>query len=134
MKHKKTEISEETVEVVENVEEVVNEVEPEVVEETKEVEPEVIEETVEEVVNEIEPEVPENNKLENFKCDLVDGAVRNCKKLNLREEPNKSSNVACVLLEDESVLIDLENSTDDFYKISARGIDGYCMKQFIEII
>lgn len=97
-----------------------------------------------------EPEEPENNESENTNVEptietsenlenyedgsVTPGAVRNCKRLNLRKEPSKSSEVLCVLLEDESVLIDLEKSTDDFYNISARGIDGYCMKQFIEII
>lgn len=82
-----------------------------------------------------EPTIDTSENLENYKDGSVTpGAVRNCKKLNLRKEPTKSSDVICVLLEDESVLIDLENSTDDFYMISARGIDGYCMKQFIEII
>lgn len=131
MKHKKTENSEVTVnnEAELNVNDVVNVTPVDEVPENAEVVEGV------NIVETEEPEVEPSEKLENHKSGSVaPGAVRNCKKLNLREEPSKSSGVACILLEDESVLIDLENSTDDFYKISARGIDGYCMKQFIEIL
>ena len=63
----------------------------------------------------------------------VDGAVINCSKLNVRKEPNKESDAIGVLNNGVFVIVELENSTDDFYKVRTPGVQGYCMKQFIEI-
>ena len=107
MKHKKAEISEETVNEV--VEEVVNEVV----------------EVIEEVVNEVEPEVIE----------VLTGQVVNCAKLNVREDASKEAKVLCVLEKDTIVNIDPKvDQTADFYQVHTQdGVIGYCMKKFIEI-
>ena len=78
-------------------------------------------------------ENPEETETKVKEGSIFQGAVRNCKKLNLRKEPNKNSSVECVLLEDEVVSVDIDESTEDFYKVSARGVHGYCMKTFINI-
>ena len=120
MKHKKAEISEETVNEV--VEEVVNEVVEEVVNEVVE---EVVNEVIEEVVNEVEPEVIE----------VLTGQVVNCAKLNVREDASKEAKVLCVLEKDTIVNIDPKvDQTADFYQVHTQdGVIGYCMKKFIEI-
>ena len=64
----------------------------------------------------------------------VPGEVVNCDKLNVRKEANKESDPVCVINKNEEVTITIEDSTEDFYKIiTATGIEGYCMKQFINV-
>lgn len=63
------------------------------------------------------------------------GAVINCKQLNVREEPNASATVVCVIPFQSEVVIDKDNSTDDFYKVfTVVGIEGFCMRRFIDIL
>ena len=65
------------------------------------------------------------------------GIVANCEKLNLRRSPLKDSdgaNVITELLPGVAVVIDEDESTPNFYKVTTEtGLDGYCMKQFIEL-
>ena len=65
------------------------------------------------------------------------GIVVNCEKLNLRRSPLKDSdgaNVITELLPGVAVVIDEDESTPNFYKVTTEtGLDGYCMKQFIEL-
>lgn len=60
--------------------------------------------------------------------------VANCRKLNIREAPNMDADVVAVLPAGSEVMVDITISTDDFYKVcNAVGIEGYCMKQYIEL-
>ena len=60
------------------------------------------------------------------------GVVANCQSLNVRSEANTDAEVVSSLRVGSNVTIDEENSTEDFFKIcTAAGIDGYCMKQYI---
>ena len=65
------------------------------------------------------------------------GIVANCEKLNLRRSPLKDSdgaNVITELLPGVAVVIDEDESTPNFYKVTTEtGLEGYCMKQFIEL-
>ena len=65
------------------------------------------------------------------------GIVANCEKLNLRRSPLKDSdgaNIITVLFPGVAVLIDEDESTPNFYKVTTEaGVEGYCMRQFIEI-
>ena len=65
------------------------------------------------------------------------GIVANCEKLNLRRLPLKDSdgaNIITELLSGTAVVIDDEKSTDKFYKVTTEtGLEGYCMRQFIEL-
>ena len=63
----------------------------------------------------------------------VEGMVVNCTRLNVRKEPNKNAKVIRILDKGNCVMIDLENSTEDFYKVSTPSGEGYCMKNFIEV-
>lgn len=64
----------------------------------------------------------------------VVGIVENCTKLNVRVAPNSEADVACVILFDTEVIINEKESTEDFYKVCLpSGVEGYCMKRFIEI-
>lgn len=59
--------------------------------------------------------------------------IVNCDQLFLREEPDKESDALDILLKDSAVIIDEDGSTATFYKVAARGIVGYCVKEFITI-
>ena len=62
------------------------------------------------------------------------GKIRDCDKLNVREEPNLEAKVLCRLDKNSEVEIDKTNSTKDFYKIcTSSGISGYCMKKHLSI-
>ena len=65
------------------------------------------------------------------------GIVANCEKLNLRRSPLKDSdgaNIITELLPGVAVVIDEDESTSDFYKVTTEtGLEGYCMRQFIEL-
>lgn len=90
--------------------------------------------TVSEDTN-VEPEVETNVEPE---TEIIEGDVKligvvaGCARLNVRKEPNKEARVLCVINKDEEVVI--ENTYEDFYEvITAKGVKGYCMKQFINI-
>ena len=65
------------------------------------------------------------------------GIVVNCEKLNLRRSPLKDSdgaNILTELLSGVAVVIDENESTPNFYKVTTEtGLEGYCMRQFIEL-
>lgn len=63
----------------------------------------------------------------------VNGRVANCVKLNVRKEPKKDAEVAGILNNGVFVVVEVENSTDKFYKVRTPGVEGYCMKDFIEV-
>ena len=62
------------------------------------------------------------------------GAVTGCSKLFVRTEPIKNANPAGVINENDKVTIDLKNSTEEYYKVLTNdGLEGYCLKTYIEI-
>ena len=72
---------------------------------------------------------PESEVLES-----IVGIVVDCPRLNVRVKPRADADVLCIINRDSKVVIDEENSTKNFYKICTEvGIEGYCMKQFINI-
>ena len=69
--------------------------------------------------------------------DICPAKINGCAKLNLRREPSKDSDVVCVITKKNTITVCRELSTEDFYKvhttIGETLVEGYCMKQFIEI-
>lgn len=62
------------------------------------------------------------------------GFVDNCERLRVRKESNVDSEELCIINKLSEVVIDLDNSTDYFYKVTtSEGVEGYCMKKFITI-
>lgn len=62
------------------------------------------------------------------------GHVVDCKKLNVRKDPDADAEILGTLPVGAEVLIDENESTDDFYNIcAASGFEGFCMKKFIEV-
>ena len=66
--------------------------------------------------------------------ELLIGIVSNCNRLNVREKASKDAAIVCEVACETKVMIALNESTEDFYKVcTAAGIEGFCMKQFITI-
>ena len=82
--------------------------------------------------NPVQPEAPTANQATNLIA-----MVTNCTRLNVRKEANKNSKVVCVIANGNEVAVDLDASTEDFYKVHTVVndvlVEGYCVKEFIEI-
>ena len=62
------------------------------------------------------------------------GIVINCNNLNIRKHPDLNSDIICAIKRSTEVMIDDNESTEDFYKIcTVSGIEGFCIKQYIEV-
>lgn len=62
----------------------------------------------------------------------VTGVVANCSKLNVRAEPNLFADVVAVLDADTEIKINAAQSNRDWFKIyTAIGVEGYCMRRFV---
>ena len=57
-----------------------------------------------------------------------------CCSKNVYEEPRANSKIVKVVMALTRVTVDMNTSTDGFYRIStSKGIQGYCMKKFIAV-
>lgn len=62
------------------------------------------------------------------------GIVSNCVKLNIRTEPNIESEILCMVDAGARLMIDPANSNDGWFNVYTNaGIEGYCMKEYVEI-
>lgn len=60
------------------------------------------------------------------------GVVTKCARLNVRSKASTTGDVVTVLNLGDKVKIDVDNSTDEWFKIITNdGVDGYCMKKFV---
>ena len=90
------------------------------------VEPEVIEPVV-------EPEIVETEVVQPTAPVTVDGKVVKCKMLNIRIAPRKDADVLAVVDCGAKLVIDVDRSLEDWYSVcTVAGIEGYCMKEFVE--
>lgn len=92
-------------------------------------------EPVPEVAEIIEPtEVVEEQSVVPKKAPDVTGVVVGCLKLNIRKAPSIKAEVASVVPALTEVVIDMDGSSEDFYKVFvAGGIEGFCMKNYIAV-
>ena len=73
------------------------------------------------------------NEFEEFN-DILLGVVTGCERLNVRKEPSSTAAIVCEIENKTEVMIEESESTEDFYKVfTVSGIDGFCMRKFIEI-
>lgn len=64
----------------------------------------------------------------------IEGIVFNCTKLNVRQLDSKESRIVDVIDANSKVLINVNKSTNEYYNvITSSGIEGYCLKQYIQI-
>ena len=81
-----------------------------------------------------EPEVTTEPVTQNDSGTNILAIVTNCTKLNVRKEAKKDAEVVCIINKGTELAVDLYTSTEDFYKVSnSNGVEGYCVKDFIEI-
>ncbi len=60
--------------------------------------------------------------------------VSNSIRLHIHEEPNLKSMVICKVRYLTDLLVDPEESTEDFYKVfTATGVEGFCEKEFVTL-
>ena len=125
----------ENVEIINNEEIVTPETITEVVEEINENNGTVEEviQTIEEGTKEVEEVTPEIIP-EVIEVKPVIGKIFGFDKLYVRSEASRASDPVGTVETNDELIIDLENSTDEFYKVrTATGLDGYCVKSNIKI-
>ena len=73
-------------------------------------------------------------KTEQPQLDIIEGVVSNCESLRIRAEASTKSDIICVVNAGATVLVDLKESTNDFYKVVTEvGAEGFAMSEFIVI-
>jgi hypothetical protein len=73
---------------------------------------------------------------EKFKMgvETMQTGIANCLRLHIHAEPTLDSAIVCKVRYLTEVMIDPNNSTEDFYKIyTAIGAEGFCQKNLITI-
>lgn len=81
-----------------------------------------------------EPEVTTAPEVEESAPVVVNGVVADCAKLNVRRAPSTNAAVLCEINRGTKVVIDMDKSKPDWYSICTEaGVDGFCMKKYIEI-
>ena len=74
------------------------------------------------------------NENDNVSTEPIIGIVTNCERLNIRLRPSANSMVLCEIHTGTELMIDLTQSTDDWFSVcTSMGIEGFCKKEFVEI-
>lgn len=61
--------------------------------------------------------------------------VANCLRLHIHSEPSTDSEIVCKVRYSTELAIDLDSSTEDFYKIyTAIGAEGFCQRDLVTIM
>lgn len=115
-----------------NVDETVVEETSVVVEET----PAVVEETP--VVDVAPVTAPvaeaETGKKKSKPAKSMTGVVSGCTKLNIRVKPNTTAAVLCVVDAKSELKIDESKTNKDWFAVcTSNGVEGYCMRKFVEV-
>ena len=97
-----------------------------------------VEPTVEPMVEPTEEDEESKDENEENNDENIKGAkITKCTRLNVRKEANKNAEVVCVITKDSAVTVNIAESTEDFYKVYTSNkevlVEGYCMKEFINI-
>lgn len=72
---------------------------------------------------------------ESVEPNFAEGVVIDCIALNIRKDPTMTADVVHIADAGSSVMIDLEHSTDEWYrvvKIFDEEVYGFCMKKFVK--
>lgn len=78
--------------------------------------------------------ISEFNKEEVTEENIIIGTVINCKILNVRKQPSKSSEVICTVRVTEEVIINKAKSIENWFNIKTKSnIEGFCMKDFVNV-
>lgn len=91
-------------------------------------EPDVHGQTPEHGLVDTSPNAEEKGKAE------ITGVVTDCTKLNVRGQASPDADVLTTIPALTEVVIDINASTDGFYKIcTAAGVEGFCMRKYIAV-
>lgn len=75
-------------------------------------------------------ETPPAEVIKNF----TSGTVTECVRLNIRKTASPDGEVVAIIDFLTEVAVDLEASTDNFYKVcTTSGVEGFCMKNYIAL-
>lgn len=83
------------------------------------------------VTNVTETEIDETTPVE---VEETIGAVNDCLKLNVRKNPNLKAAIVCVIDVGTEVLIEPDESTEEWYKVYVDDKEGFCMKKYITLV
>lgn len=83
------------------------------------------------VTSDVEEPVVEEIKPKKSKKMLIGKVIGGT--LNLRAEPDSDSDIIHILQNGDAVIIDVEGSTDKFYKVTVDGLVGYCVRNFVTV-
>lgn len=83
------------------------------------------------VTSDVEEPIVEEIKPKKSKKMLIGKVIGGT--LNLRAEPDSDSEIIHILQNDDAVIIDVEGSTDKFYKVTVDGLVGYCIRSFVTV-
>lgn len=62
------------------------------------------------------------------------GVVTDCMRLYVRKDPSADGEVVTVIDCLSKVMVDMDASTDEFYKVcTASGAEGFCMRKYIAL-
>lgn len=88
-------------------------------------------ETIEFLEDQLRDE-PETDEVE--VCPDVIGIVVGCGRLRVREDPFNDAEVLTEIPVGTTVIVNTSEYDEDFFKVTLEcGMEGYCMKKFIEI-
>ena len=103
-----------------------------VVEESVVVEETPVEAAPAESVTEVETGKKRNKPA--VKSEIAKGVVTGCMKLNVRVKPSANAEVVCVVDANSELTIDANKSNKDWFAVyTSAGIEGYCMRKFVEV-
>jgi len=63
----------------------------------------------------------------------VSGIVKNCNLLNVRKSPSPKAEILTTLEKGAPVKVDLNGTTQNYYRILIDNVEGFCFKEFIGI-
>lgn len=91
-------------------------------------------ESIEEITNNEEPIEEETNTVpEPAEKVFKSGVVCSCERLNVRKDPSYNNPPICELPKGTKLNIDIDESVDGWYKVNASGVEGFCVKNYINI-
>ena len=69
-----------------------------------------------------------------MKAETMPTGIVNYLRLSIYSEPDLDSEIICKVRYLTEVKMDLDESTDNFYKVyTAIGVEGFCLKEFVTV-
>lgn len=75
----------------------------------------------------------EKNKDVAKKVTVLKGHIVNCEALNMRAKASIDSQIIHVIHTDDVLSINIDDSTEEWLKVSVNNVNGFCMKKYVSI-